>query len=158
MANQTVSKVARLKSINESALKVEELVINYYDLLNGATFADNDTETLTIPVSAGEIVTDVKVSLNTAFDDSGAGDELNIEVGDGSDADGYITSAQLHADATEISYVANTGAYIDNENGKLYTADDTIDVLLTPNVSTGTDYNLDELTAGKVTVTVYKLA
>ena len=49
-----------------------------------------------------------------------------------------------------MTYAANTGAYIDNENGKVYTAADTIDIKFTPDVSTGTDYSLNELTAGEI--------
>jgi hypothetical protein len=86
----------------------------------------------------------------TAFDDSGGGDELNVIVGDGTDDDGFLTTAALHVDQTEITFVADTGAYIDNENGKVYTVADTIDLKFIPNVSTGTDYSLNELTAGQV--------
>lgn len=134
----------------------DEIVISYEDFLvaNAGTLADNATKTFTYAVPAGAQVRNVGVKLVTAFDDSGSGDELNITVGDGDDADGYITSAssQLHVDATEISYIANTGALLDNENGKVYTADDTIDIVFTPNVSTGTDYSLNELTQGEVVI------
>ena len=156
MANVAVSKTAIPNCTHASVDEVIVQNIRYSDIVNGGTFADNDTATMTIPVSAGDTVVAASVKLITAFDDSGAGDELNIEVGDGADADGYIASAQLHADATEISTVYGTGDLLDGTTSawKHYTADDTIDILLTPNVSTGTDYNLGELTAGEVEVKV----
>lgn len=133
----------------------DELVIDYTDFSedNAGTLADNATKTFTYAVPAGAIVTDVAASLRTAFDDSGAGDELDVTVGDGSDADGYLTAADLHTDQTEISTVWNTGAYVvggSGAKGKAYTAADTIDILFTPNISTGTDYSLNELNAGEI--------
>lgn len=159
MANITSSKtvVGNSIAVNAGDIISRKLVISYSDIVNAGTFADNDTVTFQIPVKAGEVVDNVGVKLVTAFDDSGSGDELNVEVGDGADPNGYITSAQLHVDATEISYVANTGALSiggSGARGKLYTADDTVDILITPNVSTGTDYSLDELTQGELVVTV----
>lgn len=132
----------------------DEIVIDYNDfsVANAGTLADNATKTFTYDVPAGAHVRNVGFYLATAFDDSGAGDELNITIGDGADADGYIASTQIHVDATEVTYAANSGALLDNENGKVYTAADTIDILFTPNVSTGTDYSLNELTQGKIIV------
>lgn len=148
--------------IYESAGSVfsETLNITATDIVAqvGSSLADNATTTFTIPVKAGQVVDTVGVKLITAFDDSGSGDELDVSVGDGSDADGYITNADIHTDQTEITYVANTGAYVvggSGARGKLYTADDTIDIVFTPNVSTGTDYSLSELTAGELEVKVF---
>jgi len=130
----------------------DELVITFDDfsVANAGTLADDATKTFTYAIPAGSLVTKVSAKLVTAFDDSGSGDELNVEVGDGDDPNGYITSAALHTDQTEITYVANTGALLDTENGKVYAAADTIDILFTPDVSTGTDYSLNELTAGEI--------
>ena len=158
MANLTSTQQGTPGSINEGANFKREQVISWEDIDAIGTFADNDTATFTIPVKAGEEIVRAGVKLVTAFDDSGGGDELNVEVGDGSDANGYITTAALHTDQTEITWVSDTGAYIvggSGARGKLYVADDTIDILITPNVSTGTDYSLNELTAGKFVVTVY---
>jgi len=157
MANIDVTKQETIEPIPASGSFKRELTIDFEDISGAGTYADNDTATFTIQVFAGELVKDVAVVAVTDFDDSGSGDELNVTVGDGADADGYIASAQLHADDTPITYVANTGALLDNENGKVYTADDTIDILLTPNVSTGTDYSLNELTQGKFVVKVWGL-
>lgn len=130
----------------------DELVIGYEDfsVANAGTLADNATKTFTYVIPAGYAVTDASAYLETAFDDSGGGDELTVIAGDGSDDDGFIAAAALHVDQTEITWVFNTGAYLDNENGKVYTVADTIDIKFTPNISTGTDYSLNELTSGKV--------
>jgi hypothetical protein len=161
MANITMTQLheATPGSVQEGASFKREVKVTYDDIVNGGTYSDNDTGTLAaIPVFAGEFVEHAAVTLVTAFDDSGSGDELNIEVGDGSTANGYCTTAAIHTDQTEITYVANTGAYVvggSAARGKLYTANDTIDLKFTPNVSTGTDYNLGELTAGELVVTIY---
>lgn len=156
-----------ISCINESVYKKLVRKITYTDIVNGGTYADNDTATFTLPIAAGDIVEYVVVRLITAFNDSGGGDELNVEVGDGTDPDGFVTTAALHTDQTEISWVYNTGAYYVGEagttdpvnvtNGKLYTTADTLDILITPNVSTGTDYNLGELTAGEFEVYAFIL-
>jgi hypothetical protein len=156
MANVTSTKQAATLTANEAGLIKKEIVIDWEDINDAGTYADNDTATFTIDVKAGQMIKDVAVKLVTAFDDSGAGDELNVEVG-ATDVDGYIATAALHTDQTEISYVANTGALLDNENGVVVTADDTIDILITPNVSTGTDYSLNELTAGEFVVKAWIL-
>ena len=155
MANVAVTKVAIPNGLNGSTETVIVQNIRYQDIINGGTFADNDTATFTVPVGAGQAVVGVGVKLITAFTDSGSGDELAVEVGDGSDANGFITTADLHASQTEISYVYNTGAYIDTETSKLYLVADTLDILLTPNLATGTDYSLSELTAGEFEVKVF---
>jgi hypothetical protein len=87
-----------------------------------------------------------------ATDDSGSGDELDVIVGvTGGDVDGLLTIAQLHTDGTEISYVANTGALVDNENGTVFTAAGSIAVTFSPNTSTGQSYALSELTLSELT-------
>ena len=135
----------------------QEIAIDFSDfsVAKAGVLADNATKTFTYTLPAGSQVRHAAVRLDEAFDDSGAGDELNVTVGDGVDPDGYITTAALHTDQTEITYVANTGALLDNENGKVYTVADTVDILFTPNVSTGTDYSLNELTSGKVVVKLF---
>jgi len=140
-------------TVNESAFGMtDELVIEFSDfsVAKVGTLADRATKTFTYAVPAGTAVADVSAYLITAFDDSGAGDELNFIVGDSADDDGYLTSAAIHVDQSEITYVFNTGALIDNENGKAYTTASTIDIKFTPDASTGTPYSLNELTAGKI--------
>ena len=130
----------------------DEYTITYKDFSvdNAGTLADDATLAFTYTVPVGSQVRNVAAHLVTAFTDSGSGDQLNVVVGDGGDADGYLTTALLHTTETEITYVANTGAYLDNENGKVYTTADTIDILFTPNAATGDPYSLNELTAGEI--------
>ena len=130
----------------------DEYTITYKDFSvdNAGTLADDATLAFTYTVPAGSQVRNVAAHLVTAFNDDGDGDELNVIVGDGGTTNGYLTAALVHVDGTEITYVANTGAYLDNENGKVYTAADTIDILFTPNAATGDPYSLNELTAGEI--------
>lgn len=140
-------------SLNEIAGGfTDDFIVEWQDftVANAGTLADNATKTFTYVIPAGTAVVAASAYLITAFDDSGGGDELNVIVGDGTDDDGFLTTCALHGDQTEITWVYNTGAYLDNENGKTYTVADTIDLKFIPNVSTGTDYSLNELTAGKV--------
>lgn len=157
MANITSTRSSSPGSVQEGANFKRQMVIDWTDIVALTIPADGDTVTFTIPVSAGEEVTRVGVRLVDAFDDSGGGDELNVEVGDGADANGYITTAALHTDQSEITWVSDTGAFITGgaaNRGKLYVVDDTVDILITPDVSTGTPYNLNELTEGNFIVTV----
>jgi hypothetical protein len=130
----------------------DEYTITYKDfsVASAGTLADRATLAFTYAVPIGSQVRNVAAHLVTAFDDSGDGDELNVVVGDGGAATGYLTAALIHVDGTEITYVANTGAYLDNENGKVYTIADTIDILFTPDAATGDPYTLNELTAGEI--------
>ena len=130
----------------------DELTISFEDfsVANAGTLADRATKTFTYAIPAGSLVTKVAAKLVTAFNDSGSGDDLTITVGDGDDADGFLLAADIHTDATEISYIANTGGYIDNENGKVYTSADTIDILFSPDTDNDAPYSLNELTAGEI--------
>ncbi len=130
----------------------DTLTITFEDfsVANAGTLADRATKTFTYVIPAGSLVTKCSAHLVTAFNDSGSGDDLTITVGDGDDADGYLTAADIHTDATEITYVANTGALLDNENGKVYTAADTIDILFSPDTDNDAPYSLNELTAGEI--------
>ena len=72
----------------------DELTITFEDfsVANAGTLADDATKTFTYVIPAGSLVTKASAKLVTDFDDSGGGDELNVEVGDGDDPNGYITS------------------------------------------------------------------
>ena len=130
----------------------DELVITFDDfsVANAGTLADRATKTFTYVIPAGSLVTKASAKLVTAFNDSGSGDDLTVVVGDGDDPDGYLASADIHVDATEITYVANSGALLDNENGKVYTTADTIDILFSPDTDNDAPYSLNELTAGEI--------
>ena len=130
----------------------DEITISFEDfsVANAGTLADRATKTFTYVIPAGSLVTKVSAKLVTAFNDSGSGDDLTITVGDGSDPDGFLTVNDIHTDTSPMTYAANTGAYIDNENGKVYTAADTIDMLFSPDTDNDAPYSLNELTAGEI--------
>ena len=144
----------------------DTLTIDFNDFLEGqaGTLADRATKSFSYAIPVGAIVQKVAFKLNTAFDDSGSGDELQIEVGDDDDANGFITAKEVHVDATEVFYAFNDGAYFNTTgtnnantnvvNGKLYSAAKTMAFLFTPDVSTGTPYSLNELTQGNITFSI----
>ena len=74
-----------------------------------------------IRVPANTLVTNVALNVTTA-----EGGTLTVGVGDGSNDDGYIDGVNANATAAYIT-VAGTDAY---EQGRFYTAADTIDVKL----------------------------
>ena len=74
-----------------------------------------------IRVPANTLVTNVALNVTTA-----EGGTLTVDVGDGSNDDGYIDGVNANATAAYIT-VAGTDAY---EQGRFYTAADTIDVKL----------------------------
>ena len=122
------------------------------------TLADSATKSFDYVIPAGAIVQKVAFKLNTAFDDSGAGSQLTIKIGDDDTPAGYIGAAQIHVDSTEVTYAYNDGTYFtvggnaNTANGKLYTtAGKEFKLLFTP-ASGGTAYSLNELTQGNITV------
>jgi len=131
----------------------DELVITFDDfsVANAGTIADSTAKTFTYAVPAGSLVTKASAKLVTAFDDSGSGDELDVIVGiEGGDTDGFLASAAVHVDQSEITYVANSGTLLDNENGSVFTAAGNILITFTPDASTGAPYSVNELTAGEI--------
>jgi hypothetical protein len=154
MADISVAKSTGPDSINESVFLKYELKVSYVDLINGGTYADDDTATLELPAKAGQVVTGVGVQVVESFDDSGAGATLTLDVGDGSDLDGFIDAAEIHADGTPVTYAYNTGDLVDGTTSdqKVFVTDGDVNLTFTP-----TSYNLGELTQGEVIVTVYSV-
>ena len=74
-----------------------------------------------IKVPAQTLVTHVALEVTTA-----EGGTLTVDVGDGDNPDGYIDGVNANAAAAYIT-VAGTDAY---EQGRFYTAADTIDIVL----------------------------
>jgi hypothetical protein len=122
------------------------------------TLADSATKSFDYIIPAGAIVQKVAFKLNEAFDDSGAGSQLTITIGDDDTAAGYIGAAQIHVDSTEVTYAYNDGSYFtvggdaNTVNGKLYTAAGKEFKLLFTPAGGGTAYSLNELTQGNITV------
>jgi hypothetical protein len=138
--------VSRSSGLN----KTVETVINYNDISTAAT--TNTYEAVSLPIYG--IVKQVTYVLDTEFD-GGATSELTIQIGDGTDPNGYIEAKSVHADSTAVFTSLVDGAYLNDSttdnvvNGKQYAAADTLDVLFT-----ATGANLDALTAGSLRVIV----
>ena len=133
----------------------DQLRITYEDfsVANAGTLADRATYEIQYTIPAGSHVRNVAIRVDTAFNDSGGGDQLDIDVGDDADPDGYLNDLAIHTDDSPITYACNNGALVDGTaNGKVYTAADTIDMLFTPDAATGQAYSLNELTAGDITL------
>ena len=157
-------------TVNEagSSTFTDTLTVDFTDfsVASAGTLADRATKSFSYAIPAGAIVQKVAFKLNTAFDDSGAGDQLQIEAGDDDDANGFITAKELHVDATEVFYGFNDGVYFAGSstgatddvanavNGKLYSSAKTMAFLFTPDVATGTPYSLNELTQGNITFSI----
>jgi hypothetical protein len=143
MSAYNVSRSSGLLKTVEREIKANELT---------AAATTQTIEAIQLPSKA--VVTQVAFTLDEEFD-GGATTELTIQVGDGTNPDGYIEAASVHADATSVAAGIVDGAYLNDSttdnvvNGKLYSAADTIDVLFT-----ATDANVSVLTAGKVRVIV----
>jgi hypothetical protein len=124
----------------------DSLVIKHGDLT-----ATGTTQTFTLPIPAGGVVRGVGFYLETAFD-GGSTNSLTIDVGDGDDPDGYIDGVQIAVDATEVIYAWNNGDLVQAadvvNHGKLYTAADTLDILLTGS------HALNTIDTGKINIFV----
>ena len=113
---------------------------------------DTTAQRLTVACIAGQIVTHASYKLVTAFNDSGGGDELDVEVGvTGGDVDGFIDNvgSDIHTDQTPATYVNGLGALV-AAGGHLFAAAGSIQFAFTPDRATGTAYNLAELNAGEI--------
>ena len=143
-----MSLLTKLTNQASAAGFTHRFVVTHEDLTETA---ERTAQTLTVPVTAGQVVTNVSYKLVTAFSDSGGGDELDVEVGDGADLDGYLdnTDGDIHTDQTPASFGHGLGALV-AAGGKLYNAADTIDFKFTPDRANNTTYNLAELNAGEI--------
>lgn len=108
----------------------------------------NAGSTINVPVPLGAKVMDVRLVVDTAFTSTGSN---TITIGDGDDADGFVTASQT-ATASLVSgaVIVGAGAYLVADTDttapqfKTYTAADTVDI-----ASGMTDW-----TAGAATVVV----
>jgi hypothetical protein len=126
----------------------DEIVIGWEDfsVANIGTIADDTAYTFTYTIPLGSVVHNCGAELLEAFNDSGGSLKLNVIVGDGDDDNGYLTTAALHTDQTEITKVVNTGALLATAS-KAYAAADTIDIKFS---IAGASYTVNELNAGRV--------
>jgi hypothetical protein len=148
-------------------VKVE---IDFNDLITNAPSGEVDDDTQTykiVALPAGSYVRSVYYWLKEAFDDSGSGSSLTLQIGDEDDADGFLEAKQIHVDGTEVTAALADGAYrnaVSDEatdsnsdtvtvttpsavEAKVYTADKNLEALLTPS-----SYKLSECTQGKLVI------
>lgn len=133
----------------EAALSgfTDELVIGYEEFLagNAGTLANDETYTITYAVPTYTIVERVWMIVDEAFSSA-----ATVDIGDSSDADGYLNPATAISVANVAHY--NNGAYFtvggdaNTANGRNTSSD--IELLFTPVSST----SLNNLTSGKLTV------
>jgi hypothetical protein len=101
-------------------------IIVQYKKFQPAAVGSNETKAL-FSVKKGE-----RVLWATALPEikAAASTDTSMTLGDGDDADGLITAIDLETmtAGTPISHT-NAGAYLAYSGGKIYTADDTIDVV-----------------------------
>lgn len=81
-----------------------------------------------IPVKAGQYVQLVQLSVEKA-----EGATATADLGDGDGAAGYISNADLNSAATNVASLATSAYSVAVGGGKLYTADDTIDMVVDHN-------------------------
>lgn len=108
------------------------------------------------PASAAEVLAIFKVSANTWVDriavivHTAQGSAGNVDVGDGSDVDGYIVDRDVNATGATASTLALTegtpNTITGYSGGKFYTAADTIDAI--PSIN---------LTAAKITFVMFSV-
>ena len=123
------------------------VTVKYSDFTE--TTADT-AETLTFAVGANEAIEWVALELVTAFDtDATNVSSCAVTVGDGTDADLYITSTELARDGTEVFWKFDAGYGVAATNAvgrKVYTSSDTVDLTFTPDAAQA----LSAFTAGEV--------
>jgi len=135
-----------------------EFVASFSDL----TAATNTAQTLTFAVEAKQAVALVGFVLDEAFDDGSAltTNSLALTIGDGTDADLYLTSTELASDGTEVFFkfapigtvtitaTSATAVAVSALGQKVYTADDTVDFVFTPDsLSAPADFTVGKLRA-----------
>ena len=143
---------SRNNSINQCAVQDVTLtkVVTADDLTNTGVASTQTISLFEIP--ADGIVEKVGYYLKTAFDGASSS-ALTVIAGDDSDADGFLASVSVHADATPISSKINTGLYFndgttDNTvNQKVFDAasTDTIDAVFTPTGDSLSDIDTGEI-------------
>lgn len=93
-----------------------------------------DETTALFDVSEGDRVVGASAKLLVSAD---ASTDTTQTLGDGADPDGFVTSANLDLEGTPGAAVQGTGALLLASWGKLYTADDTIDVVYSNGTTPG---------------------
>mgnify|MGYP003140504798 CR=1 FL=1 len=139
-----------------------QVSITFQDFLDNEPAGSNDNDTQTyelFDLPVGSYLRGVYFFLRTAFDDSGGGSALGMEIGDTTDPNGILVSKEIHVDGSEIIAGTQDGVFFNTTgtnnantdvlNAKVYTTANTVEALFTPGGS-GSAYKLSELTQGEI--------
>jgi len=110
------------KTIQGLSTYTDSIRITHEDLTTAGT-----SQTLTLAVKAGQQVRAVAYKLHTAFS-GGSLSSFVIDVGDGANDDGYIDNTDVFTGAGSFGPAAIAAEIL---AGKVYAADDTIDIKFT---------------------------
>lgn len=100
--------------------------------------AQNDTVTAVFEVPKQTLVDEVKMQIATAFD----GTAPALTVGDGDDADGYFSAADIGVLVATAGFKSSKKSGQPYAGGKLYSVGDTIDVAVTAGSGTAGRFRL----------------
>ena len=119
------------------------------------TAADTDETTAIFSVKAGERVLWASV---LPLVSASASTSSTIIVGDGTDNDGYLTSTAWDPEAAALgTYISGDGALFALSGGKLYTVDDTIDVIYSA-VAAGDTGGIEKRPKARIAIGVVRAA
>tara|TARA_S200002703_G_scaffold89755_2_gene77400 strand:- start:248 stop:691 length:444 start_codon:yes stop_codon:yes gene_type:complete len=122
------------KTIQGLSTYTDSIRITHADLTTASS-----SQTLTLAVKAGQQVRAAAYKLHTAFS-GGSLSSFVIDVGDGSDVDGYIDNADVFTGAGSFGPASIGRA------GKVYASNDDIDIKFTGNA------NVNTATAGDIEI------
>ena len=135
--------------MSTQALKNDKTIQGLSTYTDSIRFTTDDlttagtTQTLTLDIKAGQQVRSVSYKLHTAFS-GGSATSVTIDVGDGTDPDGYVDAESIF---TGVNAYGPSAADAElGIIGKTYAVDDTIDFLFT------SDVNVNALTAGDIEI------
>jgi hypothetical protein len=104
-------------------------------------FAATGTTIPVIDVPAGTLVLKCWLVITTLF----AGGSPLLDVGDGADTDGWIDQVDITATGTGTYGASETNTAAYSDDGKYYSAADTIDVVLSASLTAGKAYLFAEM-------------
>ena len=126
----------------------EKFRTGYWIVSDAITEADTNTTKAVLQIPAKTMVTKVILVVTEVF----AGGTPSIDVGDGTDVDGWIDTTDV-TETTAGAYAGDGGDAVWAFGGKYYSAADTIDAVVSASLSDGTAYVLAHvipLTNGEV--------
>jgi hypothetical protein len=157
VAGLAVAQDVRLLTVNEAVAvgATHAVTLEHTDLTTATT---NTAQVFNVPVLAKQGVEVVAYVLREPFQDvaTNGNNTLTLTIGDGSDADLFLTSTEMCVDGTEVftkfpAPMVNSGTASNVTllaSSKVYTADGNMVLTVTPH----TNYGVAAMDAGKVEV------